>query len=385
MKKVWMAASIALAVAACGPAIELKDRPLFKNGNNSVTFMVYDGFTGAPITNATIKLLIGSYSLDAVQTEQTNSYTVNQAPSGDLLAQIDAPNYLSFLGTPSLYCSTYNNPPSDPTAQCITQYNVVLYPSAAVNQDVVLKVIDDKGNPVTTGTVVATRYDSSSFGVGLGNLLGGDYSTRPSTVTATVDSTGSATLPKAQLMLGAPYEITVYGAQSSQGPLMASYAADFTAGVDFNEITIVLTPGAQSPIAQSVNNDPALGNVQRGNLQVTFTFPVEICSDPGVVEGFTVTYEANANGDGILATPAATTPVTVTPDTQGYNLTLTPNFEPGTLQTGAGGDGNIRIAFDNNLRVKPKGSSDAGCTYLFDVWVRDDAFRVPSSIWIQYQ
>src|SRR5690349_10654754 len=76
MKRLWGLVCASALVAGCGPEIDLAARPLFSNGVNTITFMVYDGFTGGGVESAELRVLVGGYSVEA--TRDGNIYVVSQ-------------------------------------------------------------------------------------------------------------------------------------------------------------------------------------------------------------------------------------------------------------------------------------------------------------------
>ncbi len=358
-------------VVGCGPAIQPSERPLFSNGSNTLTFLVYDAFTGAPVESATITLTAGTYEL-AVSKHTGNAYVVPQVPYGTHLATVEAAGYVGFLGQPSGDC---NNTLGGPSSQCFKTYQVALYPQKGVESDVQVKAYEqENGAAVSAGTVVATLTSASNLiGTSFSNPLPGALTLRPSTIIASIAAGGVATLPKDKMVLGGTYSVDIFGAKSASNVyLTPSENQTFTAGKSYAQLTLFLGPPAQTPVALSSNNEKV--SVQP-NLTVSFPFPVEICSDPTTHTWTVWNGGADGNGDTIKATPATMNPVSAVVGEDG-KLTVTANFAttPGGATTFQPADGLLEVRF-NNLQLRVRGSST--CTNLTSIRIRDGAAVSP--------
>ncbi len=372
MKNALSVASLAtlLGAASCGPSINLEERPLFSNGSNTLTFLAFDAFTGAGIEDATLKITVGTYEL-AVTKKSGNAYIVAQVPFGTHLATFEAPGYVGFLGQPSADCSsTLTNPAS----QCFKTYQVALYPVKGVDSDVVVKTFEaESGAPVAGGTVVATLTAASNLiGTGFSNPLSGSLTLRPTTIVANIGEGGTATLPKDRLVLGGTYSIDVFGAKTAANLyLTPTDNLSIVAGRSFPQLTVFMGPPSQAPVALSANNEKV---VVIPNLVVKFPYPVEVCSE-ATAHGWSVNPGTglDGNADGVKATPATTSPVTVALTPDNGQITLTANFA--TTMSGAStfqtADGLMEANFFG-VRVKVKGSSS--CTSLGSIRIRDGNF-----------
>jgi hypothetical protein len=371
MKNALSVASLAtLLGAACGPSINLNERPLFSNGSNTLTFLAFDAFTGAGIEDATLKITVGTYELQVTK-KTGNAYIISQVPFGTHLASFEAPGYVGFLGQPSGDC---NSTLTNPASQCFKTYQVALYPVKGVDSDVVVKSYEaETGIPVAGGTVVATLTGASNLiGTGFNNPLPGSLTLRPTTIIAAIGEGGFATLAKERLVLGGTYSIDIFGAKTAANAyLTPTDNLSIVAGRSFPQLNVFLGPPAQSPVALSANNEKV---VVAPNLIVKFPFPVEICSE-ATAHGWSVQPGTglDGNADGVKATPATTSPVTAALSGDGGQLTLTANFA--TTMSGAStfqtADGLLEVSFFG-VRLKVKGSSS--CVGLGSVRVRDNNF-----------
>lgn len=356
----------AALVVGCGPDIDLAERPLFSNGVNTLTFMVYDGFTGAGVENAQLSVLVGGYTIEA--RAEGNVYVASQLPQGTFPTFVDAPGYLSFVGSASPN-GTGSLLPSANTAGPATQsyrlYQVVLYPESRVANDIVVKAFEsDGGAAVASGQVVATLTSANAFlGVTLDSLLAGTFTTRPTTLIASIGADGTAVLPKEKLVLGGSYSIDVFGATNAGGTyLTPAQNATIVAGQSFPQINLFMGPPAVTPVAITTNNE------EPGIYQtwvVTFPYPVEVCNNPDVHAWTVASSQGDLNTNGIVASPAAENPVGVA--INGGAVTFSPNFGTGNNAFDPG-DGLLDVTF-TNVGFRVVGGST--CTQINAIPLRD--------------
>ncbi len=362
--KSWAVIGLSSLGTACGPDIELGDRPLFANGVNTVTYVSYDAITGAPIENATLKVDVGAHVLDAKT--NGNSHVVGQLPYGTFPTAVSAPGYLSFAGQTQTDC---NGNLTSPTSQCFKTYQVALFPEGAVNEDVQVKVFDStEGAPVTSGRVIATLTNAPTHvGTNFSNLLPGSFNTRPSTVVMSLGADGSAVLPKGSLVLGGTYSVDVFGGRNAKGAfLRPTENKMITVGVDLPQMVLFMGTPAVDPIALSANNEkPAVLDA----LVIKFPYPVEVCSDESSHGWYMVDYQGDLNGNGVMATPDASRPVTVT--TTDGALTVRANFAiVAGVSTFQPTDGRLVVMF-SGISVKVQGASN--CVPLTSVGLRSSS------------
>lgn len=369
MRKSWVRSlcAVALWASGCAPDVDLNHRPLFTNGTNTLTFLMYDAFTGAPITTATLVMNVGTYELKPAKVKD-NAYIFSQVPLGTQLVSIHADGYLDFTGQPTADCGGQL---SNPASQCFKTYEGVLYPTQAVSQDFAVKTFNSlDGSPVTHGTVVATLTGTSSLiPTSFPNPLPGTLTLRPTSVVVAIGEGGVATLPKAQLVLGASYSVDVFGAQDAEGRyLVPAQNQLIVPGQSFSQLTLFVGAPAQTPVAVTVNNE-VLGTVTP-TLIVSFPYPVELCTPPTYWSWFLST-GGDGNGDGIKATPAPVKPVSAV--VNGGTLTVTANFASaqGGASTFQPADGLQSMSF-NGVSVRVVGTN--GCTPVSSMSLRGNAF-----------
>ncbi len=359
--KSWAVIGLSSLGTACGPDIDLAERPLFSNGVNTVTYLAYDAVTGAPIENAALKVTVGAHVLDAKA--EGNSHVVGQLPLGIFPTAVSAPGYLSFSGQTQTDC---NGLLTHPTSQCFKTYQVALFPEGAVEDDLQVKVFDSMdGAPVSSGRVIATLTAAPTHvGTSFSNLLPGSFSTRPSTLVVTLDADGSAVLPKAQLVLGGTYSVDVFGGRNAKGEFLRPTENKLiTAGVDLPRLVLFMGAPAMDPVALSANNEKPGA---QSALVITFPYPVEVCSEPSSHGWHLVDYQGDLNGDGLIATPDMTRPVTVA-STEG-EVTIRANFASvGGASTFQPTDGRLVVMF-SGISVRVQGA--ANCVPLTSTYLR---------------
>ena len=340
--------------AACGPEIDLAERSAYTNGSNTITILAYDATTGVPLNDATVKFMAGVYELPVVKNGNAN--VVAQVPRGEHLATVEAPGYLPFVGQAD--AQDCDGPTNNGYEQCFYTYQAALYPATGVTENVVVKVFEqESGAPVTAGQVLA-RLDSTNdpASTQFPNPLPGNFTLRPNTVVGTLGADGTATFPKEQLILGASYDVVVYGARSATGaPLEPSFSGtSFAAGASLPVLTVYLQAPGDEPVALSTNTETA-GGIDP-TLIVKFPYAVEVCSQ-------TASHDFQLVDTTNTAVKNMANPVTVALSTDGQQLTLTPNFTSVNLSSGT------VSAQLTGVQVKVRGSS--ACVNLASVKVRD--------------
>lgn len=357
MKKLLAAVCVAIAGLACGPAIELSDRPLFSNGTNTITYLVFDAFTGAEIQNASISLQLGAYTIEATQREGTNAYVAAQLPPGTHFTTVTAEGYLAtVVQTPASSSGTLGSPAN----QRFETFSVRLYPATSVSQSIVVRAFDaTTGQPISSGRLVAQLTGASGVGPTLQNELVGSITARPNVITSDFNAAGEATLAAESLVFGGRYSLDVFNTRNAAQVYLqtvTNYTLDV--GDDLHLVTMFLSAPAESPRARFANNEDPAAVVQR--LEVTFPFPVEVCS--AAADHSWTGYGLDVDLDGNVATPAASNPVSTS--VASNVLTVTPNYAtPVDPQ-----DGQWQVQF-NGIRVRVVGAST--CLPLQNVSLRE--------------
>ncbi|MEZ4270538.1 MAG: hypothetical protein R3C68_03605 [Myxococcota bacterium] len=350
-----------LACISCGSGLDLNSRPFFDNGVNVIQINLIDGLTGEAITaEASVTVQVGQHSLAASRDSVDGSrYTVLGIPRGTFPIVITVPNYLSFERL-----HTFNGTGSlaGGTPRTYVFGNVVMFPMGAVNNDIFVRVFDiDDGAPIVGAQVNATI----DFGSTIDDIVGDEVSDvlaptsglRPSTITVSTDSSGNATLPAASLIFGATYDINVYNARNAAGAyLVKQENMTVEVGQDLNEVVFFMGLPSGTAEAVSANNE---NDEVVANLQVTFPYPVAVCSDPASHSW--TNFAGDTDADTVLTTPHPDTPV-VTSTTNG-GRTLVIDYATDVNDP----DDELEVRF-NNIRVKIINSST--CTRLEDIEIR---------------
>src|SRR5439155_20503990 len=95
--------------------------------------------------------------------------------------------------------------------------NILMYPTGSVPMPVTVSVFDgNTGAPVANATVVATLDDQDNF-LSISSPLYPDTGLKPSSFAKQTGMDGKVSLDSATLVLGAHYQITVFGALDAQG------------------------------------------------------------------------------------------------------------------------------------------------------------------------
>ncbi len=363
MKRLLASALFASAfvITSCGTDVELGERPQFRFGSNNLTLFVFDAQTGGVLDSATVTVQVAQETLTAEFTG--NAYVVNGIPNGSFPVTIAANGFLPVTGVQAFNGGgDVTNVNTQPT---FATFTVAMFPVLSVADDVVVKVYDgNTGTLIASGEVSAKLDLSATIGSLAGNgtsPFGGSVGFTPSTVRATITG-GTATLPRAQLVYGATYDITVTSARNAQNQYLApADVANFKAGTNFSQVVVFMGPPAVEPVALSVNNEN--GGTQ-SNLTVTFPYPVVLCS--------TAADWSWTNTAGTAINPAPTNPVTATLGSGGTQLTLVYNID-GADNTAL----DLSVGF-SGVDVRVAGGST--CESLDNVEIRDTGDFVDTEI-----
>jgi hypothetical protein len=354
-------AALSLMVCACGTDVDLSKRPLFVNGVNTLTVYAYDGLTGSPLDATVLKVQVGPHTLAAdtlKDAASANVYTVSQIPTGTFPVIATREGYLDFIGTVTFNGSgNLTNPGTNITY--LAKY-LVMYPKQAVDQDVTVKVYDgNDGAPVQGGMLVAsiTQMNSTPMANILTdtNVLDGSFAMRPMSIKVDLVN-GAAVLPRADLVLGATYNLDVIAARNANGYLQPKEVTNFTVGTSLPLVTIFTGLPAGTPVALSATNE----NDKAGTTySVTFPYPVEICTTSNASMSITTTPGTPP------AIPVASSPsASAVMSGDGLVLTLSPLYTADPL-TGA-----FVVEFAG-VMVRVKGAKD--CVNLDTVQLRSSS------------
>lgn len=373
-----MSLLLAALLASCATEIDQGERPQFWNGTNTLTILLFDGQTGAPVTTAEVKVQVGATALTAKVLD--NAYTVAQIPFGSFPIFVKAPNYLDFVATGSFSSnSALNN--ANPQHQYLT-YTALLFPTQTVEQDIVVKVFEgENGAALTTGQVVATidtREGVASPIPGLTQQLQGSFGYLPRTITAPITA-GVATLPKDQLVFGATYTLSVIGARDADGQYLSPVLEEesIQAGIGFQTAVVFVGPPAQRAIALSASNEDS--EAMQATLVVRFPYPVELCSVASDHSWVNRTNDGpmdprDTDNDEAVTFPADENSVTATLGEGGTVLTV-----GYVAETEDRGD-SLSLDF-YGIEVRVVGSRT--CTDLFDVELRDSGDEVSNRLFVR--
>ena len=354
----------AFSITACGTDVELGDRPQYRFGTNNLTMFVFDAQTGGVLQGAVVTVQVGPETLTGEFAG--NAYVVEGIPNGSFPVRIEAAGFLPVTGVQSFSGGgDVTNVNTQPT---FATFTVAMFPVQSVSDDVVIKVYDGNTGTLITSGEVSAKLD---LGASIGALAGtgtspfsGSVGFTPSTINVTL-SGGTATLPRAQLVYGATYDITVTSARNAQNQYLAPQVVNnFKAGSDFSQVVVFMGNPAVEPVALSVNNEN--GGTQ-SNLTVTFPYPVQLCN--------TAADWSWTNTAGTAINPATTNPVTATLGSGGTQLTLVYNIN-GADNTAV----DLSVRF-NNVEVRVAGGST--CETLGNVEIRDTGDTVDTEILVR--
>ncbi|HSI05976.1 MAG TPA: hypothetical protein VLC93_15935, partial [Myxococcota bacterium] len=347
---------------SCGTDVELGDRPQYRFGTNNLTLFVFDAQSGGVLDGVTVTVQVGENTLTGEFAG--NAYIVTGIPNGSFPVTISAEGFLPVTGVQNF--NGGDDITSEWTEPSFQTFTVAMFPVLSVSDDVVVKVYDGNTGTLISSGEVSTKIDLTAT---IGSLAGagtspfsGTVGFTPSTINITITG-GTATLPRAQLVYGATYDITVTSARNAQNQYLTPKVVDnFKAGTDFPQVVVFMGPPAIEPVALSANNEN--GGTQ-SNLTVTFPYPVVLCALASPMTW------VNTVPAGTIA-PATVNPVTATLGSGGTQLTLVYNIQ-GADDTAQ----DLRVRFDNvGVRV----SGGATCENLNAVSLRGTATNVNTNI-----
>lgn len=360
----------------CGTDTDISDRPLFPDGFIVFQAVVLNGLDGSAVPEADVNLRIqiGRHTL---QSEVSNGiHVIYGVPDNTAVFVLaDAPGLAPFVakltidGTGSIENGDFD----------FRFFNVLMYPVGTAPGDLTVTVFSgDGGTPVQGATVVATQDQQPVF-VPVDTPLFPGVGVLPSSVIQTTDASGRAVFPGADLVLGARYSIDVFGAIVDGVFLVPSQNQSITIGSSVPEIVVFLNRPLLTPVAITSNNeDGAIHN----NLVVRFPYAIELCTPTSPLSwtnssGSFSPFILDLDGDGTVAQPALTNPVSAVLSDGNSTLTVEESYGIGTQAFDVNDD--LFVTF-NNIRLKPESTDDASCRLLNQVELRDTNTNVVTTI-----
>lgn len=284
-----------MLIACSGTDIDLGSRPQFSNGTAVVTILVQDGISRGDVAGATLTLRVGPHIL--TPSVSGNAYTFTNVPANATLPLVaQAAGYIDFAGTVATPAGGSLANPTYSTGL------VLMYATTAVTQDYTVEVFDSAtGAPVTGGQLVVSletnpatdvTAEVTSTTAPAGNtLIVGSYGFHSATMVYALTG-GAATIPGADLIFGATYNVQVIGATTAGGDYLVQQFAEGSNALNVpntqSQITVFMAVGGGTPTVLSASNEsnPATGadaaatNSTTAPLTVVFAEQVEDCSDP---------------------------------------------------------------------------------------------------------
>jgi hypothetical protein len=349
---------------------------------------VFDGVTGAKITDANLKVTLvqgTSYRAATVRTgtqDFAGDYSIGSIPLSinnqtQYRLAVTADAYETFES--QIAFAANGNPSGGNTLDTIYNYvgNVRLFPLGTNANDVTI-LVTYNGEPVADAMVSLTRVSLNTIGVvgsgGANNLYQSTSSAYNGNLMATTDASGVATFAAANLVLGGSYGVTVLPVTYDGTALAQSFGAQITVGAaspvcplpgcntgnNFTQIVAMsdLVPGTQNGlyVVSASNTDP--NNVtSTGELNVTFSRPVSLGNEAAILATLT-----NAT----TAVLDATDTVTASVSADGLTLTLAPRFSTQpvafTGSNAATADNGLIVSYSNVI-VRETSPNDTGIAY----------------------
>lgn len=373
LTRVLLAAAMAVG---CATEFDPSERPRYWNGSTTVTLYLFDGQSGAAITDAEVNLHIGADVVTA--TGEGNIFTLAQLPRGSYPLFVKAPGYLDFVASMSF---TNNNSLSNATAErTFESYTVAMFPVQSVETDITVRVFEgEEGTAVASGQLVAALDPNTSFTTpshSLAKSLNGTLGFLPRVITVPLTD-GVATVPADQLVFGATYQLSVINARDADGRYLSPEVRNQTikAGIGAQDVLLFVGPPAVTPVALSANNEDA--GVFVSKLVVNFPYPVELCSTAADHSWTNLTNDGpndqrDSDDDGKVTLPVA--------DGDSVRVTLTQGGAVLTVDYLADDEDkedSLRLRFDG-VRVRVAGSN--ACSALSNVSLRDSNAVVSTTI-----
>jgi hypothetical protein len=347
---------MALWLSACGSTdIDLGSRPQFANGTAVLTVYVYDGLSGQGVENASLTMRVGPNAINAKR--NGSMYTFSNVPAGTPFPIFALANgYLDFVGTTAGNLAGG----ADVAHPVYTTATLVMYRAQNINNDILVKVYDEKGTPVSSGKVVLTLSDvpPKGFTVTLQNPLKGEYGYRPRSQEYSLANDGTLLISRNDLVYGAEYKLSVLFAMDTTGSYYLSTAtaaasATIDPYVEYPQVNFFLAPPTVYPVVVATSNpqpsDDGVAVDSTGRLALTFATPIARCVRNGV--------HAYWTGTGITTTAAADADDTgFALSNSDLTLTMTPKADPPTAAAS--------VTFGAGVQVRVKSGGQTPCVPL---------------------
>ncbi|MBI5511283.1 MAG: hypothetical protein HY903_21185 [Deltaproteobacteria bacterium] len=364
-RAVWLVMAMSV-IGACSTDTDTTHQPLFDNGVNVFEAQVIDGQVGAVITNATITIQVGRHLMQA--NNDNGFYSVYGIPYGTFRILVSAPGYNDFQAMKAFtaagqFASLANG---DPMVYYFN--NVLMYPLGHAPGDVKVSVYDSRDGAAVRGATVAATLSQVTQLINLTDVLLPTIGYTPSTMVATTDADGKVSFASANLIMGATYDVDVFGALDADGVyLVPDTASQVKVGYALQDLVVFLDRPVLVPVAVMTNNED--NTLLVSELVVTFPYAVEICNAAtnhtwsNTTDNHGAPFSDDTDGDGVFAAMAPTNPVGAALSVNDTVLTMTY-----AAQNDDVGD-DLWVTF-SGLTVKPRGASDSSCTSLTSVKLR---------------
>jgi hypothetical protein len=261
-----------------------------KRGSHQIWFMgsIYDGATGAIITEYQISLKFGTTTLTGTVDSSTGRYTLGPLSAwNDYAVTISRPYYRAFV--------SYNSgiaPPAPPAASQqsdvysanTTQtfnFDAYLFPESLVASDLTVNVLkaDTQAAPAE-GSIRLRPTSLPSIQDQTAGVTGQVWANDQDMLADVFNSTftaGSIVIPSAELVYGVTYQVTVYGVSGYQ-PATATARAGLQDNVSVN---IATTASPLLLVSNTVAQCKPYGasTLVPNTAQITFTFNTSAIED----------------------------------------------------------------------------------------------------------
>ena len=296
---------------------------------------VFDGVTGAKITDSSLKIMLvqgTSYRNANVRTgtqQGAGDYAISSIPISindqtEYRLVVTANGYQDFESTIAF------DAVSGSTLDRVYNYvgNVQLFQAGVGANDITVNV-SYLGEPVVGATVMMTRSTLSVISTVSGSgafLASNKTSGYLGNLSATTDSNGVATFASAGLVLGGTYGVSVLPVTYKGIPLAMASGSSVTVGSSIivqNVSMSDLVPGTSNGlyVVSASNTDPNLV-VSSGVLTIVFSRAVSFVDETNILA--TLSGGVNLAALNTTTSPDSTTNATLSAD--GLTLTLTPVF-----------------------------------------------------------
>jgi hypothetical protein len=292
MRNAVAAASlIGLAVVGCGGSDS-------SGGNHQIYFMgsVFNGATGALVTDYTMTLVYGSHTVTASVDKTSGRYTVGPLPAwNDYGIIVESSGFRAF--------SSYNAgiaPPAPPTQAGVSttsttsdvyrssttqtkDFDAYLFPSDLQVPAATITIVEGGSTPMPPSGQIRLQPTNQSLIQGQAADVGGQIWLNDNDILSAVIngsfSNGAYMIADSTLVYGVTYQITVYGVAGFQPNTNVTLQAGLQTGT-----SVTVSPAAAAPL-QIISSDitsctpPAFdATTPGGQISLKFNEPVEFTS-----------------------------------------------------------------------------------------------------------